>query len=304
MQGRSDDDDEPSFDVVDSDRFSDPEQAAEAQALAAYVWEAAKGLEPNQYAVLDLSVRQGLDSAEIADVLGVTKNNAYVMVNRMKKSLEEAIGALVLFKSGRDSCAELDAQLTRLELGEMSPEARRIIDRHSSKCPVCSDRKRKMASPFAIFGAFGMVQPAIDTKAAILEGLLQSYPYAGAAAGAAEPGSEAGQMALAGGDGGGNGASYGARSLPESLPSPPFGNPLSEGEGNPALLNEAARRRRRYPGKEPRLKFRCRRGNPSAWLELLSLRCPPAGKGNGRQRKKTSPPAFSRISPEALSAKG
>jgi hypothetical protein len=166
--------------VVDSDRFSDPEEAAEAKFLAAFVWEAAKGLDPNQYAVLDLTVRQGLDSAEIADVLGVTKNNAYVMVNRMKKTLEDAIGACALQEQPRRlSGAGRGANQTRL--GEMSPEARRADHRHSSKCPVCSDKK-KMASPFAIFSAFGMVQPVMG-KAGILEGLLR-YPYAGATTGA------------------------------------------------------------------------------------------------------------------------
>jgi RNA polymerase sigma factor (sigma-70 family) len=207
--GRSDEDDEPAFDVVDDDRFGDPEQAAEAKALAAYVWEAAKGLEPNQYAVLDLSVRQGLESAEIADVLGVTKNNAYVMVNRMKKSLEEAIGALVLFKSGRTSCPELDAALTRLELGEMSPEARRLIDRHANKCEVCSEKKRKMTSPFAIFGGFAMVQPALGTKGAILEGLLQGFPYGGGTGGAGDGGD--GGSGGVGGSGTGNGDSGGGQ---------------------------------------------------------------------------------------------
>lgn len=184
LQGRSDDDDEPTFDVVDSDRFGNPEEAVEASALAAFVWEAAKGLDPAQYAVLDLTVRQGLDSAEVAGVLGVTKNNAYVMVNRMKKGLEDAVGALMLFKAGRGACPELDASLARLELGEMSPEARRLIDRHASKCKVCGEKKRKMTSPFAIFGGFAMVSPPLGAKASILEGLMQSYPYAAAGAGA------------------------------------------------------------------------------------------------------------------------
>jgi len=64
------------LDIVDPSRFSDPAEAAGSDAVAALVWEAAAGLEPKQYALLDLHVRQGLDSAEIADVLGVTKNNA------------------------------------------------------------------------------------------------------------------------------------------------------------------------------------------------------------------------------------
>jgi hypothetical protein len=40
-----------------------------------------------------------------------------------------------------------------------------------------------MASPFAIFAGLAMVQPALDAKSSILEGLLQSYPYDGGAGG-------------------------------------------------------------------------------------------------------------------------
>jgi len=62
------------FDVVDADRFSDPAEAAEVNAVASLVWQAAAGLDPKQLSLLDLHLRQGLDSGEIADVLGVTKN--------------------------------------------------------------------------------------------------------------------------------------------------------------------------------------------------------------------------------------
>jgi RNA polymerase sigma factor (sigma-70 family) len=64
------------YDVVDTDRFGSPEEAAEAASLAAVVWEAAEALDPRAYSVLHLTVREGLDSAEIAEVLGVTRNNA------------------------------------------------------------------------------------------------------------------------------------------------------------------------------------------------------------------------------------
>jgi RNA polymerase sigma factor (sigma-70 family) len=132
LDGRDDDDDGPAFDVVDTDRFGDPEEAAQAKGLAALVWEAAKALDARTYSVLDMNVREGMDSAEIADVLGVTKNNAYVMVNRMKKTLEEAIGALMLLRNGRRQCAELDRVLAGLGVAEMSPETRRAPSAASS----------------------------------------------------------------------------------------------------------------------------------------------------------------------------
>jgi RNA polymerase sigma factor (sigma-70 family) len=64
------------YDVVDTDRSGSPEAAAEAASLAALVWEAAEALDSRAYSVLHLTVRDGLDSAEIAEVLGVSRNNA------------------------------------------------------------------------------------------------------------------------------------------------------------------------------------------------------------------------------------
>ncbi|MCZ7578205.1 MAG: sigma-70 family RNA polymerase sigma factor [Dehalococcoidia bacterium] len=114
--------DEVSFDVVDTDRFSNPEEAAQAGAIASLVWEAATGLDPRQLSLLDLHLRQGLDSGEIADVLGVTKNNGYVMLNRLKKAVEEAIGAFIMFKTGRQYCESLDAALSKADIRGCRPK--------------------------------------------------------------------------------------------------------------------------------------------------------------------------------------
>lgn len=181
--------DEVSFDVVDTDRFSDPEEAAQAGAIASLVWEAAAGLDPKQFSLLDLHLRQGLDSGEIADVLGVTKNNGYVMLNRLKKAVEEAIGAFIMFKTGRQYCESLDAVLSRADIQGMSPDTRKLVERHVAQCPDCEERKKKLA-PLAAFAAFGAIGSPVGAKAHILEGLMQQWP--GPAAGGGSAGSGAG----------------------------------------------------------------------------------------------------------------
>lgn len=67
------------YQVIDDDRFANPEEATGAKETAGLVWQAAAALDPKQYSLLDLHVRQGLDSAEIASVLGVSKGNAYTI---------------------------------------------------------------------------------------------------------------------------------------------------------------------------------------------------------------------------------
>jgi len=161
------------MDVVDTDRFSNPAKAAEAQALAALVWEASAGLDPRQLSILDLHLRQGMESAEIADVLGVTKNNGYVLLNRLKKAIEDSIGAFVMLKEGRNYCSGLDSLLGAAEIDGMSPEVRKVVSRHTKDCADCEDRRKKLVSPLAVFGAFAAVVPPMGVKAQILEGLHQ-----------------------------------------------------------------------------------------------------------------------------------
>ncbi len=198
------DGEEVSFDVVDTDRFADPEEAAQANAVASLVWQAAAGLDPRQLSLLDLHLRQGLDSGEIADVLGVTKNNGYVMLNRLKKAVEEAIGAFIMFKDGRQYCGDLDTVLRKSDIDGMSPEVRKLVERHVAQCPGCQERKKKLA-PLAAFAALGAIGAPAGAKAHMLEGLLQQWPGPSAPGG----GSAGGGGGNSGGAGGAAGAAGG-----------------------------------------------------------------------------------------------
>jgi RNA polymerase sigma factor (sigma-70 family) len=196
-------DDGAGYDLVDAGRFADPAEAYEAEQLAALVWEAARGLDPKQYAVLDMNVRQGFSSAEIAEVLGVSKNNAYVMVNRMKRTLEEAIGALALFRQRFRRCPELEAILARFDTPEITPEIRRAIDRHTASCATCGERRRALASPFAVLGGLiplrlGEAQ-RVRVDDAVLVAYRSAFPPGGAGAGAVAGGAAAGGAAVVGG---------------------------------------------------------------------------------------------------------
>ena len=195
------DGEEVQFDVVDTDRFADPAEAAEAAAVASLVWQAAAGLDPKQLSLLDLHLRQGLDSGEIADVLGVTKNNGYVMLNRLKKAVEDSIGAFIMFNNGRQYCRELDVALDSAQLRTMSPEVRKVVDRHIAQCPECEERKRKLA-PLAAFGAFLAIGAPVGAKAHILEGLMQQWPGPAAAGAGGGAGAGGNVPSFGGGFGG------------------------------------------------------------------------------------------------------
>lgn len=174
------------MDLIDPDRLGSPEEAAQAASVAALVWEAAAGLSPNQYSLLDLHLRQGLDSAEIADVLGVTRNNGYVMLNRLKNAVEESIGAYIMMREGRAYCAELDEELREAEISVISPESRRLVVRHVKSCEVCQQTQSEFVSPSSILGALVPVPAAPGVKDAILGDVLRQWQAAQPADGQAQ----------------------------------------------------------------------------------------------------------------------
>ena len=78
------------------------------------VWDAAEGLSPKNRMVLDLNLRHGLAGQELADSLDVTRQNAYVLLDKMKKALSRATGALLVARYKRRDCEELNAATCRL----------------------------------------------------------------------------------------------------------------------------------------------------------------------------------------------
>ncbi len=176
-----DDDERATMAVADADPSANPEEMAAIQEAADIVWEAAAGLDPRTYAVMDLHVRQGLDSAEIAEVMGVTKGNAYTMVSRMKQSFSNTLATYLLVRKGRQDCDDL-AGIVEPDASKMTPELRRKADRHVAKCGVCSENRALLFEPVKMFAALMLVPVPAGLKAAIW-GSIAATGTAAAAAG-------------------------------------------------------------------------------------------------------------------------
>jgi len=179
---REGDEEAPIFDQVDPDRLAQPEAAAEAREMSGLVWEAATGLSPKERSLLLLHVRQGLDSAEIAQALGVSKGNAYTMMSRLKDNFESAVASLYMLRHGRRDCPELDRRLQAQAVAALSPAVRKLIESHVADCPACQERKRKLVSPASILGAFAAVPLPLVIKQRVAEALVASSAQAGAQA--------------------------------------------------------------------------------------------------------------------------
>ena len=134
--------------------------------LAALVREAAAGLDERDQLILELSVRQGLEGADLADALGVTPEQSYSLVHRMRERVDRSLGAYVVAKAGRKECDSLDEILRDWD-GRFSVLIRKRVARHIESCETCEETKGKVA-PLALFGAAPVLAAPLGLRAKVL----------------------------------------------------------------------------------------------------------------------------------------
>ena len=147
--------------------------AASFDELAELVRSAAAGLDERDRLVLELSVRQGLTGTDLADALGVSPEQSYSLVHRMRDRIEKSLGAFTVAKMGSNDCKELASIISGWN-GEFSVLIRKRVARHIDECSMCEKTRSKYA-PLALFG----VAPAFLLPIGLREKVLaatQSIP--------------------------------------------------------------------------------------------------------------------------------
>jgi RNA polymerase sigma factor (sigma-70 family) len=177
-----------SFDIPDPCRLNDPEIVAGDHELAALVWEAASALNPRDYALLDLHVRQGLESAEIATVMGVSKGNAYTMVSRMKTAAADVIGSYVVARRGSSDCDGLQDVLAQFEFPPYTEPVRKAVDAHVKDCDTCQGSRKRLAAPLELLGAFAAVPAPMALKGTIWGNVANAWASTGPGSGTGSSG--------------------------------------------------------------------------------------------------------------------
>jgi len=119
--------------------------------LRELVQAALAGLSPDDREAVELSMRHGFYGADLADVLGVPRNQAGALAARAHAQLESALGALLVTRSQQGSCAEL-AQILASSDDERTPAVREQVAQHISGCDRCGERRRRELSPTALLG--------------------------------------------------------------------------------------------------------------------------------------------------------
>jgi RNA polymerase sigma factor (sigma-70 family) len=133
-----------------------PEEHLQQTELQELVWQAAASLKPDDYSLLDLYLRHGIDADALVAYLGVSKGAFYTRLSRLKDSLEQAIICLVLERSSRRVCHQLAALLA--ESSRLAKhQQRKLIWTHQETCEVCQAERKKLLAPSALFAALPML---------------------------------------------------------------------------------------------------------------------------------------------------
>jgi RNA polymerase sigma factor (sigma-70 family) len=134
-----------------TDEAADVAADVERADLRALVRDALGGVGPTEREVLELQLRQGLSGGEVASVLGISRNHAHALLSRARDQLATALGALVVARTGRLECPDLDAMLREWD-GVLTVLVRKRVNRHVERCPACSGRRRREVSPAMLLG--------------------------------------------------------------------------------------------------------------------------------------------------------
>jgi RNA polymerase sigma factor (sigma-70 family) len=137
---------------ADADADAGAAAGAERAELRMLVRSAVRGLGAGEQDLIELALRQGLDVAQIAAVLGVSRNHAHALLSRARGQLETSLGALLVARSGRGDCDALSGILDDWD-GELTVLMRKRINRHIEGSRACSERKKRELAPALLLGA-------------------------------------------------------------------------------------------------------------------------------------------------------
>jgi RNA polymerase sigma factor (sigma-70 family) len=130
----------------DDSEDSDIGGAAERAELRALLRAAGGGLNAGERDIVELRLWQGLDTAEAAAVLGITRGHAHLLMSRGRDQLTASVAALLVARTGREECATLDRLLSGWD-GQLTVLLRKRLSRHIEHCDSCSDRRRRELQP-------------------------------------------------------------------------------------------------------------------------------------------------------------
>jgi RNA polymerase sigma factor (sigma-70 family) len=110
------------------------------------------GLDRGDREIIELTLRDELYGADLADAVGVPRNQAQALAARARTRFEAGLAMVMAARPGQDPCAELAAILGNSGQ-ELSGPVRKQARRHLATCPICAERQRQSVNAFAMLNA-------------------------------------------------------------------------------------------------------------------------------------------------------
>ncbi len=128
-----------------------PEDDPERVHLAGLVWEATGDLPLRERALLDFSLRQGLEGLDLADALGVGEAEAAGLRLRLV-DLDKGLAGYLVVRKAEGRCPDLPLVLRGWD-GIFTLPVAEGIAAHVSVCGVCEQSRSALPSPFALYAS-------------------------------------------------------------------------------------------------------------------------------------------------------
>ncbi len=145
-------------------RQADGEQRAEVRRL---IRATLAELNQDEHEVIELSIRHNLDETELATVLEVSWSQAHALASRAREHLEKTLGALLVARTGRESCPELGALLADWD-GRLTVQTGTLTARHIEHCETCAAHKHGTLRPEVLSGLLPLAALPADLRESAL----------------------------------------------------------------------------------------------------------------------------------------
>lgn len=137
--------DDPSAGAGRSVKTSELSDAGGAgRELGKTAWSVAASLDPEDYTLLDLHLRRGMDTDELADAFGLPAGPVARRLARLRRRFEAAVFTRVMSKRKSLSCADLHAILDGA--GRVDAGLEQAVADHIDSCEICSRSRDDLAS--------------------------------------------------------------------------------------------------------------------------------------------------------------
>ena len=160
-----------------SDDTADLGAGLEQAEIRELVWAALAGLTESEREIIELTLGHELTGADLADTLGVPRNQAHAMASRARVHFEAALGVLLVARSGQESCAELASIMAGWD-GKLNVLLRKRVSRHLRRCDICGARRRRELTPDSLLGVLPVAVLPVALRHQVLSLVADTSPAA------------------------------------------------------------------------------------------------------------------------------